>query len=156
MLLDGQSERARGGGGLAPGGLRQGALLPGGARDQQLEGQKELNRQLVGSGQALDVRVVATNDSHYIKPEDSSAHDVLLCIQTGATVEQTNRMRLGSAEFFLRSGEEMARAFPGLDEALRNTLVVAEQVDVKLEFDRVLLPHFELPDGHDPDSYLAQ
>ncbi len=100
------------------------------------------------------MRVVATNDSHYIKPEDHRAHDVLLCIQTGSTVEQTNRMRLGSAEFYLRSGEEMARAFPGLDEALRNTLVVAEQVDVKLEFDRVLLPHFELPDGHTPESYL--
>ena len=125
-------------------------------QDHAIPGQKELNQHLLALGKELDVRVVATNDSHYVKPDDHRAHDVLLCIQTGATVDQTNRMRLGSNEFYLKSGAEMARVFPGLDETLRNTLVVAEQVDLKLDFDRVLLPHFELPDGHTPESYLRQ
>ncbi|MDQ3703508.1 MAG: DNA polymerase III subunit alpha, partial [Chloroflexota bacterium] len=125
-------------------------------QNQHLEGQEGLNKHIVELGRELDVRVVATNDSHYVKPEDSRAHDVLLCIQTGATEAQTNRMRLGSAEFYLRSPDEMARAFPGLDEALRNTLVVAEQIELTLDFDRVLLPRYEIPEGHTPGTYLRQ
>ncbi|MGH2367383.1 MAG: DNA polymerase III subunit alpha, partial [Chloroflexota bacterium] len=125
-------------------------------QNQMLDGQDALNRQIVELGRELDVPLVATNDSHYVRPEDSRAHDVLLCIQTNANVEQTNRMRMGSSEFYLRSPAEMARAFPGLDEALRNTLRVAEQVELTLDFDRVLLPHFEIPDGHTPESYLRQ
>jgi DNA polymerase-3 subunit alpha len=123
-------------------------------QNQGLEGQEALNRQIVELGRALGIPVVATNDSHYVRPEDSRAHDVLLCIQTGATVDQANRMRLGSDQFYLRSAEEMARAFDGLDDALRNSLRVAEQVDLKLDFDRVLLPHFEIPQGHTPEGYL--
>src|SRR5262249_44148545 len=84
------------------------------------------------------------------------AHDVLLCIQTGATVDQPNRFRLGSEQFYLRSPDEMARAFPGLEVALANTAKVAERVDLRLDFDRVLLPRFELPPGHTPESYLRQ
>ncbi len=155
LLLDGQHEAARG----VVSWYRE---LFGKDRyflevqNQSLPGQEGLNQQILELGQELDVRIVATNDSHYVKPEDSRAHDVLLCIQTGATVEQPNRMRLGSEEFYLRSAAEMARAFPGLDEALRNTLVVAEQIDLRLDFNRVLLPHFEIPTGHTPASYLRQ
>jgi DNA polymerase III subunit alpha len=125
-------------------------------QDQSLEGQQALNRQILELGRELDVDVVATNDSHYVKPEDHRAHDVLLCIQTGSTVDQTNRMRLGSAEFYLKSGEEMARVFPGLEGALRQSVAIAEQVDLKLDFDRVLLPHFDLPEGYTPERYLRE
>jgi DNA polymerase-3 subunit alpha len=123
-------------------------------QNQRLTGQDALNQQIVALARELDLPLVATNDSHYVRPEDSRAHDILLCIQTNATVNQENRMRLETSEFYLRSGAEMARAFPGLEEALANTVRIAEQADLKLDFDRVLLPRFDLPEGHTPESHL--
>ncbi len=125
-------------------------------QDQGLDRQPELNRGLVDIARHLGVRVVATNDAHYVAQSDHRAHDILLCIQTGATVDQPNRMRLGSEQFHLRSGAEMARAFSGLPEALANTLLVAEQVNLDLDFSRVNLPRFDLPDGQTPSSYLRE
>ncbi len=125
-------------------------------QNQSLDGQEALNRQVVELARALDLPLVATNDTHYVRPEDSRAHDVLLCIQTNSTIDQADRMRMGSAEFYLRSPEEMARAFQGLEESLRNTLRVAEQVELQLDFSRVQLPHFALPAGQTPEGYLRQ
>jgi DNA polymerase-3 subunit alpha len=125
-------------------------------QDQGLERQQELNRGLIAIAREIGVRVVATNDAHYVAQSDARAHDILLCIQTGATVDQPNRMRLGTEEFHLRSGAEMARAFPGMPEVLSNTLIVAEQVELNLDFSRVNLPRFDLPDGHTPSSFLRQ
>jgi DNA polymerase-3 subunit alpha len=124
--------------------------------DQGLKRQAELNRNLIALAREIGVRVVATNDAHYVAQSDAQAHDILLCIQTGATVDQPNRLRLGSQEFHLRSGAEMARAFPGMPEVLSNTLIVAEQVDFTLDFSRVNLPRFDLPDGHTPSTFLRQ
>ncbi|MBI3972124.1 MAG: DNA polymerase III subunit alpha, partial [Chloroflexi bacterium] len=155
LLLDGQIEQARGvAEWYAEVFGRDHYFLE--IQNQSLDGQDALNAQIVELARSLDLQVVATNDSHYVRPEDSRAHDVLLCIQTNSTVDQANRMRMGTAEFYLRSPAEMARAFSGLEDALRNTLVVAEQADLQLEFDRVLLPHFELPEGQTPESYLRQ
>ena len=125
-------------------------------QDQGLERQADLNRDLIAIARETGVRVVATNDAHYVAQSDARAHDILLCIQTGATVDQPNRMRLGTQEFHLRSGAEMARAFPGMPEVLSNTLVVAEQVELNLDFSRVNLPRFDLPDGHTPSTFLRE
>jgi DNA polymerase-3 subunit alpha len=125
-------------------------------QDQGLERQADLNRDLIAIARETGVRVVATNDAHYVAQSDARAHDILLCIQTGATVDQPNRMRLGTPEFHLRSGAEMARAFPGMPEVLSNTLIVAEQVELNLDFSRVNLPRFDLPDGHTPSTFLRE
>ncbi len=123
-------------------------------QNQNLSGQDALNRNLVELARGLDLRVVAANDAHYVHPADHKAHDVLLCIQTGATVDQKNRMALETGEFYLKSGAEMLRQFTGLEDALSNTRFVADQVDLTLDFSRVNLPHFEVPPGETPSSYL--
>lgn len=123
-------------------------------QNQNLSGQDALNRNLVELARGLDLRVVAANDAHYVHPADRKAHDVLLCIQTGATVDQKNRMALETGEFYLKSGAEMLRQFTGLEDALSNTRFVADQVDLTLDFSRVNLPHFEMPPGETPSSYL--
>ncbi|HEV2122003.1 MAG TPA: DNA polymerase III subunit alpha, partial [Chloroflexota bacterium] len=125
-------------------------------QNQKLTGQDALTRKVVDLARELDLPLVATNDSHYVKSEDHRAHDVLLCIQTNSTVDQTNRMKLETPEFYLRTPEEMSRAFPGLEEALTNSVRIAEQVDVKLDFNRVNLPHFDLPEGDTPTTYLRR
>lgn len=123
-------------------------------QNQNLSGQDALNRSLVELARGLDLRVVAANDAHYVHPADHKAHDVLLCIQTGATVDQKNRMAFETGEFYLKSGAEMLRQFTGLEDALSNTRFVADQVDLTLDFSRVNLPHFEVPPGETPSSYL--
>jgi DNA polymerase III subunit alpha len=125
-------------------------------QNQMLTGQDALTKRVVQLARDLNLPLVATNDSHYVRSEDHRAHDVLLCIQTNSTVDQTNRMRLETPEFYLRTPAEMARAFPGLDEALVNTVRIAEQVDLELDFNRVNLPHFELPEGDTPATYLRR
>jgi len=79
---------------------------------------------------------------------------ILLCIQTNTTLEDPDRLRIANNTFYLRSPEEMARLFPDLPEALRNTVEIAEKCDLKLEFGRVHLPAFAVPEGHTPESYL--
>ena len=155
LLLDGQHEQAR-----ALAGWHKEVFGPDGyfieVQNQHLGDQPRLNGELVRLARELDLPLVATNDTHYVRQQDHHAHDVLLCIQTNSTVDQPGRMRLDTQEFFLRSPQEMAAAFPDLPEALKNTLRVAEQVDLKLDFDRVQLPHFEVPAGETPLTYLRK
>ncbi|HEU5318141.1 MAG TPA: DNA polymerase III subunit alpha [Chloroflexota bacterium] len=155
LLLDGQVEQARQ---LA--GWHRDVFGKDGyfieVQNQHLGEQERLNRELVQLARSLDIPLVATNDSHYVKPEDHRAHDVLLCIQTNSTVDQANRMKLETQEFFLRTPDEMARAFPELPEALANSVSIAEQVDLKLDFGRVSLPEFALPPGETPSTWLRK
>ncbi len=89
--------------------------------------------------------LVATNDCHYLRHEDSSAHDVLLCIQTGKTVHDTKRMRYETDQVYFKTADEMRERFADLPQALKNTLLVAEQCKLKLDFGKPLLPEFPLP-----------
>ncbi|ADU50493.1 DNA polymerase III catalytic subunit, DnaE type [Thermaerobacter marianensis DSM 12885] len=102
----------------------------------------------------FDVPVVATNDVHYLHKDDAAAHEVLLCIQTGKTLDDPHRMRFDGAEFYLKSPEEMAALFRDVPEALANTVQLAERCQLEFEFGRFLLPHYEVPEGHDAASYL--
>jgi DNA polymerase-3 subunit alpha len=117
---------------------------------------EQVNAQMVQIARELDIPLVVTNDPHYVVPEDASAHDILLCLQTNKSLNDPDRMRMSDNSFYLKSPEEMWALFPSFPDALENTLRIAEMCDLKLEFGRVKLPEFPLPAGHTPDSYLRQ
>jgi len=103
----------------------------------------------------LGLKIVATNDTHYLAREDARAHEALLALSTGTTLMDPDRLRYPCPEFYLKSAEEMAQAFPGLPEALSNTLEVAEQCNLELRFGEIRLPRFTIPPGFErPIDYL--
>ncbi|MGH7904146.1 MAG: DNA polymerase III subunit alpha [Candidatus Dormibacteraceae bacterium] len=118
--------------------------------------QETVNEALLGFSREFGLRLVATNDLHYVHRRDSEAHDVLLCLQTGARFDDPDRWRFGSQDFYLKTAEEMAELFADMPRALATTLEVAERCEVKLELGHTILPAFEVPDGHTPDTYLRQ
>ncbi|MBA2133525.1 DNA polymerase III subunit alpha [Capillibacterium thermochitinicola] len=125
-------------------------------QNQGLEGQRKLNRDLANLAQTLGLELVATNDLHYIKREDAMVHDVLLCIQTGKTLTDPNRLKFPTNEFYFKTGEEMARAFPEFPQALKNTVVIAERCNFHFEVGKYHLPDYRIPSGFaDKDAYLA-
>jgi len=115
---------------------------------------QDINRRMVELGRALDIPLVATNDVHYIRPEDAHAQEILLCIQTNTTMRNPNRMRMGDESFYLKSPAEMAALFQELPEALRNTLLIAERCEVDLDRKQYHLPVFSVPEGYTSQSYL--
>ena len=125
-------------------------------QDHGLEEQKKVNEKNIALAKELDIPLIATNDVHYLKKEDSRAHDILLCIQTGKTVDEENRMRYPSDQFYLKSPEEMRDIFEYVEEALENTIKVAEKCNFDYEFHVSKLPKFPLPEGTDPDTFLVE
>ena len=123
-------------------------------QDQRIAGQREINRALVEMSRQLGLGLVATNDAHYVRREDARVHDVLLCIQTIKSVDDPDRMRFPNDEFYLKSGDEMAALWPDLPEVIDNTLAISERCNVRFDLGDVFLPHYEIPAGHDDDSYL--
>lgn len=91
--------------------------------------------------------MVATNDLHYVRREDAEGQDILLCIQTAATVDDPMRMKFANDQFYLKSKQEMLVKFSDVPEALNNTLKIAERCNVELEFGHLLLPEFPIPEG---------
>ncbi len=118
--------------------------------------QDVVNRQLVEFSRELAIPMVATNDLHYTNRSDSESHDVLLCIQTGATVDEPGRLRFDSDAFYLKSREEMEEVLGHYPEALDRTLDVAEMCNVKIAFGELQLPDFVPPDGSSLDAYLRR
>ena len=121
-----------------------------------IEDQLKVNRELIGMSKKLDIPLVATNDTHYIYKEDSVSHDVLLCIQTAKTVNDEDRMRYPSEQFYLRSPEEMYEIFSYIPEALENTVKIAEKCNYNYEFHKSKLPKYPLESGADPFEYLRE
>lgn len=121
-----------------------------------LEEQRKVNGLLAELSKELDIPLVATNDVHYIEREDYKSHDVLLCIQTAKTVEEENRMRYPSDQFYLKSPEEMWEMFSYIPEALENTVKIAEQCNFDYEFHKSKLPKFPVPEGKEPYAYLKE
>ncbi|RPH94468.1 DNA polymerase III subunit alpha, partial [candidate division KSB1 bacterium] len=120
------------------------------------EDRKVFNR-LVSLAKRLGCKTVATNDTHYLKKEHAEAHDVLLCIGTGANVADAERFRFDTQEFYLKSPEEMAALFSECPEALTSTLEIAEKCDLKLDFSHRYLPNFPLPEGETSiTAYLSK
>src|SRR6266566_4696143 len=121
-----------------------------------IDKQDRVNEALAGFGKEFGLRLCATNDLHYVHRHDSEAHDVLLCLQTGARFNDPNRWRFSSQENYLKTPEEMATTFADLPDALASTLDVADMVDLKLHLGATLLPPFDVPDGLTPDQYLRK
>jgi DNA polymerase-3 subunit alpha len=104
----------------------------------------------------LGLGLCGTNDSHYLEAGDARAHEVLLCLQTGAKISDPNRWRFSTEEFYLKTAAEMRTVFAELPEACTNTLAVAERCDLHLASGQFHLPRFEVPPGHTADSYLRE
>jgi DNA polymerase-3 subunit alpha len=121
-----------------------------------IDRQDAVNEALAGFGKEFGLRLCATNDLHYVHRHDSEAHDVLLCLQTGARFNDPNRWRFSSQENYLKTPDEMRAAFADLPDALLSTVDVADQVDLKLKLGATLLPPFDVPDGMTPDQYLRK
>ena len=102
----------------------------------------------------LGIPLVATSDVHYINREDSEAQDILLCVNTGKFRTDTNRMRMETDEFYLRSPEEMYEAFPGHEDALRRTQEIADSVDIELELGERHFPTYSPPEGKTSEQFL--
>jgi DNA polymerase-3 subunit alpha len=118
--------------------------------------QQQLNDELVAIGKEMGIKWVATNDSHYTHKDDASAHEVLLCINTGSELADPNRFKFDSDEFYLKTPEEMARTFAAWPGACETTVEVAERCNVELQFGTTLLPRYEVPQGETLESHLRQ
>jgi DNA polymerase-3 subunit alpha len=117
-------------------------------QNHDFEDERKLQEGARRAARELGLKLVATNDSHYMARDDAKAHDALLALSTGSLVSDPDRLRLPTPEFYVKSPEEMARAFAHLPEALRTTLEVAEQCSLELRFDEIHLPPFDLPPGY--------
>ena len=125
-------------------------------QDNKLPEQEKVNRLLVELSKDFSVPVVATNDCHYGERDDFYAHDVLLCVQTGKTVEEENRLKLETDELFLKSAEEISRGFDYCPEAVERTLEIADRCNVEMEFGKYHFPTFTPPKEISLDDYLDE
>ncbi|HEY9053609.1 MAG TPA: DNA polymerase III subunit alpha [Rectinemataceae bacterium] len=124
-------------------------------QDHGLEEQKLVNRELISLSRRSGIPLIATNDLHYIKKEDASAQDILLCVGTNRKRADQTRMRFPNNQFYLKSAQEMEALFPETPEALSNTLKIEEMARLKIEFPGPLLPDYEIPRGFDsPEAYI--
>lgn len=121
-----------------------------------LDDDKPATQGLVKLSEEIGAPLVATNDAHYIKRSDAKAHDVLLAIQTGSTVDDENRMRFANDEFYLKSESEMMELFPEHPEAIENSHKIAERCNVEFEFGEYHLPEFIPPEGMTNKDYLRK
>ena len=121
-----------------------------------LDDDKPATQGLVRLSEEIGAPLVATNDAHYIKRSDAKAHDVLLAIQTGSTVDDENRMRFANDEFYLKSESEMMELFPEHPEAIENSHKIAERCNVEFEFGEYHLPEFIPPEGMTNKDYLRK
>ena len=123
-------------------------------QDQGLAAEKRINPDLFKLEKETGIPMVATNDSHYLCQEDSHAHDVLLCVQMGKSLNDPNRMRFDGTDFFVKSGEEMARIFGDTPQLLTRTVGIAERCNLKLDKIPNPFPEFVVPEEYSIDSYF--
>ena len=123
-------------------------------QDHGIPEQKNVNQQLLRMSRELGIDLVATNDVHYTYAQDASAHDILLCIQTGKRLADEDRMRYEGGQYYVKSPEEMAGLFPYALEALENTHRIAERCHVEIEFGVTKLPKYDVPEGYTSWEYL--
>ncbi len=123
-------------------------------QDHGIPLQSTVNAALIGMSKKLDIPLVCTNDVHYTYAEDVEPHDILLCIQTGKTLSDENRMRYEGGQYYVKSEEEMKGLFPYAWEAVENTQRIADRCHVEIEFGVTKLPKYEVPDRFTSLSYL--
>ena len=126
-------------------------------QDHGIEEQLSVNQGLRRIARETGLPLVITNDAHYLRKEDAEMQDVLLCVQTGKTVDEENRMRMEPfGEYYLKSEEELLERFPGLQEALDNTAAIAKRCNVEFIFNQYHLPSFPVPEGFTSESYFRK
>ena len=118
--------------------------------------QLKVNQELIKLSRSLQIPLVATNDVHYLNKEDFEAHDILLCIQTATNLDDPDRMKFSTDEFYFNTPEEMKQHFADIPEALENTLRIAEECNLEIDFRNAHLPDFSLPGNISDNDYLKQ
>ena len=124
--------------------------------DQGLEPQRRIMAEYQPLGKEYGVKLVATNDAHYIHRHHAAAHDALICIGTGSMLDEPNRMRYQGDNFYLKSADEMKALFRDIPEALRTTVEIAERCNLELDFSKTHLPHFDPPVGKTQSGYMRE
>ena len=125
-------------------------------QDHKLDEQTRVNQGVLRLAKETGLPLVVTNDAHYLRREDARTQDILMCIQMGKTVDDENRLKFETDEFYLKSEAELREAFPALDEAFENTVRIAERCNVEFTFGKYHLPEFKLPEGYDSLTYLKE
>ncbi|MDY3225821.1 MAG: DNA polymerase III subunit alpha [Candidatus Faecousia sp.] len=125
-------------------------------QDHGIAEQLPVNQGVQRLARETGLPLVVTNDAHYLRREDAQMQDVLLCIQTGKTVNDTNRMKFQTEEFYVKSEEELRQLFPGLDEAFENTARIAERCNLEFTFHEYHLPAFPVPEGYTNEGYFRE
>ena len=125
-------------------------------QDHGIDAQQSVNQGVRRIARETGLPLVVTNDAHYLRREDAKMQDVLLCIQTGKTVDDANRMRFQGDEFYLKSEEELRKLFPGCGEAFENTGKIAERCNLEFTFHEYHLPAFPVPEGFTNEEYFRK
>ena len=123
-------------------------------QDNKLPEQKKVNEGLLEISKKLNIPLVATNDCHYLRREEARAHDILVCIQTGKTINSTDRLKFRTDEFYFKSPKEMELSFSAYPEAIKNTIEIAERCNLELKLKEHHLPVFPVPDNGDIDVFF--
>ncbi|MCI6957879.1 MAG: DNA polymerase III subunit alpha [Candidatus Faecousia sp.] len=125
-------------------------------QDHGIDAQQPVNQGVRRIARETGLPLVVTNDAHYLRREDAKMQDVLLCIQTGKTVDDANRMRFQGDEFYLKSEEELRKLFPGCEEAFENTVKIAQRCNLEFTFHEYHLPAFPVPEGFTNEEYFRK
>ena len=114
------------------------------------------NQGLIKIANELGLKLIATNDAHYLNKEDAYPHEVLLCVQTGKKMVDEDRMRFATDEFYVKSQDEMYENFKNIPQALSNTVEIADKCNVEFDFDTTILPNYDVPDGMAHNEYFRK
>lgn len=125
-------------------------------QDHGIPEQRAVNQGIMRLSRELNLPLVVTNDAHYLRREDSVIQDVLLCIQTGKTVDDPKRMKFQTDEFYLKSEEELRQLFPNCPEAFENTAKIAQRCNLDFEFHKYHLPSFPVPEGYTNEEFFRK
>ena len=125
-------------------------------QDHGIPEQRAVNQGITRIARETGLPMIVTNDAHYLRREDATMQDVLLCIQTGKTVDDPNRMKFQGEEFYLKSEEELRALFPGQEEAFENTCKIADRCNLEFVFNEYHLPSFPVPEGYTNEEYFRK
>ena len=125
-------------------------------QDHGIDVQRPVNQGIQRIARETGLPLIVSNDAHYLRREDAAMQDVLLCIQTGKTVDESNRMKFETEEFYLKSEAELRKLFPGCDEAFENTVKIADRCNLEFTFHEYHLPSFPVPEGYTNEEYFRK
>jgi DNA polymerase III subunit alpha len=125
-------------------------------QDQGMEIETRINRDLVSLSKETGIPLVATNDCHYLTRSDAHAQEVLMCIQTGKTMSDGQRMKFATDQFYFKTADEMAQVFRELPDAVSRTVAIADRCNLKIQRVGNPFPEFKVPEGHTTDSYFER